>query len=118
MMKKLVILTLILSFSLFLYACDNTDYNRRSEQNSDDLIELTIEELAQYDGQDGRLAYIAVNGNIYDVTNSSRWNDGVHTTTVGVTAGRDLTEELGSSPHGVSVLGNVPQIGIIIESRE
>ena len=76
-------------------------------------LELTLEELAAYNGKDGNPAYIAVDGVIYDVSNSQRWNDGEHN---GYSAGQDLTEPIKNvSPHGVSMLSRVPVVGKIIE---
>ena len=34
---------------------------------------FTIEELAKFDGKNGRPAYVAVNGMVYDVTNNRAW---------------------------------------------
>ncbi len=76
-------------------------------------IELTLEELSQYDGKDGNPAYVAVDGVIYDVTDSAAWKEGGHN---GFEAGKDLTEEIKNvSPHGVSMLERVPAIGRIVE---
>lgn len=76
-------------------------------------IELTLEELSQYDGIDGNPAYVAVDGVIYDVTDSAAWKEGGHN---GFEAGKDLTEEIKNvSPHGVSMLERVPAIGRIVE---
>jgi len=93
-----------MTVSLFLAACGTPE-----PVPEEDLIELTLEELAQFDGQDGQPAYIAVDGAIYDVTDSTRWRNGQHN---GYTAGNDLTEEIKNiSPHGVSKLKTVPMIG-------
>lgn len=74
---------------------------------------FTLEELAQFDGTDGKPAYIAVNGVVYDVTNVPQWRGGKHN---GFTAGEDLTEEiLNISPHGVSKLNGVPVVGKLAE---
>ena len=76
-------------------------------------LELTLEELAAFDGKDGRPAYVAVDGIIYDMTNSAFWKNGAHN---GFTAGRDLTKEIKErSPHGVANLQRVPAIGKIKE---
>ncbi|MGI6005480.1 MAG: cytochrome b5 domain-containing protein [Christensenellales bacterium] len=76
-------------------------------------IELTLEELAAYDGKDGNPAYIAVDGVIYDVSGSSRWKDGEHN---GYSAGQDLTDPIkNKSPHGLSTLSRVPAIGKIVD---
>lgn len=34
---------------------------------------LTLDELKNYDGKEGRKAYIAVDGVVYDVTNVAAW---------------------------------------------
>jgi len=76
-------------------------------------LELTLQELAAYNGKDGNPAYIAVDGVIYDVTDSPKWKDGEHN---GYTAGQDLTEAIKQkSPHGVSKLSNVLVVGKIKE---
>lgn len=76
-------------------------------------IELTLQELSQHNGQNGKPAYVAVDGVIYDVTNSSKWRNGKHN---GYEAGHDLTDPIKTkSPHGVSKLNSVPAIGKIKE---
>lgn len=82
-------------------------------QEAADEITFTLEELRAFNGKDGNPAYIAVNGVVYDVTNSSRWKEGMHN---GFEAGKDLTEEIvGESPHGLRVLDNVPVVGKIAD---
>lgn len=85
-----------------------------AEVPNDAPIELTLEELAAYNGKDGQPAYVAVDGIIYDMTNSKAWGEGQHN---GFEAGKDLTEAINNvSPHGPSKLENVPEIGILIEA--
>ena len=70
---------------------------------------MTLQELTQFDGKDGRKAYVAVNGTIYDLTASERWQNGHHE---GVhQAGADLTEALQSAPHVRSVIERFPVVG-------
>ncbi len=77
------------------------------------MLELTLEELAEYNGKDGKPAYVAVEGVIYDVTDNPKWTNGTHN---GNSAGQDLTEALTKrSPHGTSVLSKVPVVGKIVE---
>ncbi|NLF27234.1 MAG: hypothetical protein GX592_04990 [Clostridiales bacterium] len=71
-------------------------------------IELTIEELAAYNGKDGQPAYVAVNGVIYDVTDVAAWKNGAHN---GNVAGKDLTGAIKGAPHGESVLKDLPIVG-------
>jgi predicted heme/steroid binding protein len=74
---------------------------------------MTLAELSNYDGQNGRRAYIAVNGTIYDVTDSSRWENGLHPPDH--QAGQDLTEELTKAPHVREVDERFPVIGRLEE---
>jgi predicted heme/steroid binding protein len=110
MWKKVLWLSIIvLSLGLFT-ACTKKD-----DENTE-LIYLTIEELSQFDGLNGAKAYIAVDGKIYDVSNSSSWPNGSHN---GFQAGQDLTAAITSiSPHGISVLSGFRIIGELIESNE
>jgi predicted heme/steroid binding protein len=71
-------------------------------------LELTLDELAAYNGKDGKPAYVAIKGVIYDVTNVPAWKNGMHK---GNTAGMDLTDVITKSPHGEGVLKNLPVVG-------
>jgi predicted heme/steroid binding protein len=75
-------------------------------------LQLTIVELAAYNGQEGNPAYIAVDGVIYDVTDVPQWKGGKH---MGYLAGIDATEALKSSPHGAAKLKGIPIVGTITE---
>ena len=75
---------------------------------------MTANELARNDGRDGRPAYIAVNGTIYDVTASPLWPGGDHQGSH--QAGRDLTEELKSAPHVRTVVERFPVVGRLEEA--
>ncbi|MBW2512826.1 MAG: hypothetical protein JRE01_12505 [Deltaproteobacteria bacterium] len=72
---------------------------------------MTLAELAQNNGQNGRPAYVAVNGTIYDVTESPRWQNGQHPPDH--QAGMDLTEELASAPHVRAVVERFPVVGTL-----
>ena len=76
-------------------------------------MELTIEELAEYDGLNGNKAYIAVDGNIYDVTDLPPWAGGMHND---FPAGHDYTKEIKDvSPHGLTPIEDLEPIGKIVE---
>lgn len=70
---------------------------------------MTKQELAKHDGRDGRPAYVAVNGTIYDVSASPLWQGGDHQGSH--QAGHDLTEELKSAPHVRAVVERFPVVG-------
>lgn len=69
----------------------------------------TMEELAAFTGKNGRPAYIAVNGIVYDVTNNRAWAAATH---FGLTAGKDYTQEFASCHTGQqSILATLPIVG-------
>ncbi len=69
---------------------------------------MTLKELAQFNGQNGAPAYVAVSGVIYDVSGSKLWENGNHE---GLhQAGQDLTEALQTAPHVRSVVERFPVI--------
>ena len=69
------------------------------------------QELAQYDGKNGTLSFIAFRGKIYDVSSSFLWKQGVHQ--VFHNAGRDLTDSIEEAPHGVDLLEKFPIAGTL-----
>ena len=73
---------------------------------------FTLEELKQYDGKNGRPAYIVYKGKVYDVTDDPLWIDGDHQGEH--KAGVDLTEELSYAPHGEDELVMVKLIGRLL----
>ena len=75
------------------------------------MIEFTKQELAKYDGNDGKPLYIAYNGKVYDVSDSFLWKGGKHQALHN--AGQDLTQELEQAPHGSDLLKRVPLIGVL-----
>lgn len=72
------------------------------------MEKFTKESLAKYDGKNGHPAYVAINGDVYDVTGNAHWTNGEHH---GNLAGRDLTVEIGQAPHGTHVLGKLKKVG-------
>ncbi len=70
---------------------------------------VTQEELIANDGKNGKPAWIAYQGKVYDVTDSSFWMEGEH---MGMhNAGRDLTEDLEMAPHRDENFGRVKLVG-------
>jgi predicted heme/steroid binding protein len=66
---------------------------------------FTIQELANYNGQNGTPAYVAVDGVVYDL--SSVFRNGVHR---GHSAGQDLTAAF-YSEHMIQILSKYPVVG-------
>jgi predicted heme/steroid binding protein len=58
---------------------------------------ISKQELEENNGKNGKPAYFAYKGKVYEVTDSAMWLDGEH---MGLhQAGQDLTEELEMAPH-------------------
>jgi predicted heme/steroid binding protein/uncharacterized membrane protein len=65
--------------------------------------------LSEMDGGEGKPAYVACKGKVYDIGASKLWKKGLHMRIH--QAGRDLSENLGSAPHGEEVLEKFPVVG-------
>ena len=75
------------------------------------MKKFTLEELANFKGEDGGPTYIACNGKVYDVSSSPSWVMGDHQGEH--VAGHDLSEEILAAPHEPDVLEEFPQVGEI-----
>ena len=112
-MKRIYfILTILIIMTLVVTSCSSQSPNGDQSPSDEDKISLTLSELAEYDGKDGNPAYVAVDGVIYDVSDSNLWTNGDHN---GFEAGRDLSEGIKSSPHGVAILSRMPIVGEIVD---
>ncbi len=77
--------------------------------------EMTPEQLSAFDGREGRPAYIAYKGLIYDISNSRLWKNGAHM--VKHRAGTDLTDALATAPHGEDKVLAMPHIGMCVATE-
>ena len=78
------------------------------------MKKFSPDELAAYDGSDGRPVYIAHDGKVYDVSGSRMWRGGKHMQRHA--AGADLTTDIQAAPHDTSVLTRYPQVGVLEKS--
>lgn len=73
---------------------------------------ITKQELQENNGKNGKPAYFAYQGKVYDVSASSFWMEGDH---MGMhEAGKDLTEELEMAPHNDENFKRVKFIGELV----
>ena len=77
------------------------------------IQKFTAQEISQFDGKNGKPAYIAYKGKVYDVTDSYQWVGGEHLEHV---AGQDLTKQMDVAPHGEEVMERMKIVGILVES--
>jgi predicted heme/steroid binding protein/uncharacterized membrane protein len=73
------------------------------------------DELKNYDGKEGKKAYIAYKGKVYDVTSNKYWKSGAHM--LRHKAGDDLTEFLKLAPHGEEVFEHLKEVDVFEEER-
>ena len=74
---------------------------------------FTQEQLSKSDGTNGKPAYVAYKGIVYDVSESFLWKGGKHQ---GLhRAGRDLTSEIENAPHEADFLERFPVVGELRE---
>ncbi|MDO4535983.1 MAG: cytochrome b5 domain-containing protein [Clostridium perfringens] len=85
-------------------------YNRMLQQ--DGVVTMNREELRHYTGDNGTRKYVAVNGIIYDLTDTPQLEYAPHCQIVG---GTDVTKMF-SNCHGddYEILEKLPKVGILI----
>ena len=80
------------------------------------MKEFSLEELAQYNGENGKPVYVAHAGKVYDVGASKMWKTGSHMKRH--RSGMDLTTDIQAAPHTPDVLGRFPQVGVLTQPAE
>lgn len=77
--------------------------------NKSEMKEFTLKELAEYNGKNEK-AYVAYQGQVYDVTDENVWKNGTHK---GCNAGTDLTGKIDQTPHGAEILKGYSVVGTL-----
>jgi predicted heme/steroid binding protein/uncharacterized membrane protein len=77
---------------------------------------ITPEQLSHFDGREGRPAYIAYRGIVYDVSQGRLWKNGSHA--MKHSAGNDLTDALKNAPHGEDKVLAMAQVGTLQKTAE
>jgi predicted heme/steroid binding protein len=72
---------------------------------------FTVNELSQFNGKNGKPAYVGFKGKVYDLTDSSAWMDGDH---LGHGAGEDLTAQMEIAPHSEEVIEKMKVVGVLV----
>lgn len=75
---------------------------------------LSLEELLQNNGKQGKPSWVAIKGEVYDLSGSRLWKDGEHMKRH--QAGQDLSSEILAAPHGLEVLQRevVKKVGVLV----
>jgi predicted heme/steroid binding protein/uncharacterized membrane protein len=75
------------------------------------MKEIAPDDLASFNGKEGKSVYIAFEGEVYDVSKSPLWSKGIHMNRH--PSGKDLSGEIAAAPHGPEVLERYPQVGTL-----
>ncbi len=115
-LKKTFIMTGILMLLFVLTACA-TEETANAEDTTATLEDETLpvftaETLAEFNGKDGKAAYVAYEGKVYDVSEIAAWKEGIHQGRF--EAGKDYTEVLNNeAPHKpTNLTDNAPIVGL------
>jgi predicted heme/steroid binding protein len=74
---------------------------------------FTLKELGEFNGKNGKPAYVGFKGKVYDMTDSPLWMEGEHS---GHNAGEDLTMNMDIAPHGEEAMEKMKVVGSLTES--
>lgn len=82
---------------------------------------FTLEELATFDGKEGRAAYVAVDGVVYDLTKVPSWKGGSHMRKHA--AGKDLSDDYHNNApkkihDGRKIIEKMPKVGVLAPKDE
>jgi predicted heme/steroid binding protein/uncharacterized membrane protein len=80
------------------------------------MKEFTAEELAQFNGENGKPVYVAHAGKVYDVSASKMWKTGTHMKRH--RSGQDLTTDIQGAPHPPDMLDRFPRVGTLKKADE
>jgi membrane-associated progesterone receptor component len=100
----------ITTLSILVQGLQNGQITNHLQRNTARIF--TEAELSSYNGKDGKPAYIAVNGVVYDVTNIAAWGGSTH---FGLVAGNDVTSQFASCHAGQPILSKLNVIGKMVE---
>jgi predicted heme/steroid binding protein/uncharacterized membrane protein len=75
------------------------------------MKEFSSDELARFNGENGAPAYVAYQDNVYDVSDSKLWRNGMHMRRHH--AGKDLTTDIQAAPHEPDMLERYPKVGTL-----
>lgn len=108
----------IMEYAVAVGVLDNINKDSKSKikndsKSRDELRYYKIEDISKFDGKNGTLAYIVVDGTVYDVTSMNQWISGSH---YGLTAGKDLTEYFKTChKNETDILKKLRIVGTIVE---
>lgn len=72
--------------------------------------------LAKKNGRDGEDCWVAVDGQVYDVSASPQWSNGSHIPSNNLAyCGVDGSAVIGKAPHGRDIMKSWPKVGQYVQ---
>jgi predicted heme/steroid binding protein/uncharacterized membrane protein len=112
---KISIFTVMVISALFAVLVIGPRLKKKKALPLSDSGDLTLQELIGFDGEDGRPAYIAYKGKIYDVGKSKLWKNGSHMKRH--QSGTDLTDVISQAPHKEDKILAMSEVGQLSEEK-
>lgn len=95
-------------------APSSQDIVSKSQDKGIDAAAITLVQLAEHNGVDGQSCWVAIDGTVYDASDNPEWQNGEHVPSNGMAkCGEDLSDVIGQSPHGKSVLSQLMEVGTL-----
>ncbi len=116
LLAKIVIFLIMVFSAMFVVFIIGPKLKKKKSVELSRSAILTLADLANFDGEEGRPAYFAFKGKIYDVTGSKLWAGGNHMKRH--KAGADLTDLLSQAPHEKDKILSMPEVGRLSETGE
>ncbi len=117
--KVLPCAALVLLTVLWVAGCGSSGTDGTTATTAGSRVDqvFTVAALAEFDGRDGRPAYVAVDGVVYDVSDSLAWPEGMHSScNLGAAAGKDLSDVIDQAPSNMrSLLERMPVVGSLVQ---
>ena len=89
----------------------------KSKQATSGSEVISVAQLLEADGKGGRNCWVAVDGKVYDLSESMNWDNGEHTTSEGqARCGADMSNVIDKSPHGRKMLDQLDVVGTLATS--
>jgi len=112
LLLKIVLYLAMVGTAIFAVFFLGPRMRRRQATVTSTSGDMSLEELTQFDGKEGRPAHFAYRGDIYDATESPLWKNGTHMGRH--QAGCDLTDVLSHAPHGENNVLAMPKVGRLL----
>lgn len=109
LLAKICIFLVMAASALYVVFVIGPRLKGKKKVRVSDSGELSPAELAHFDGGEGRQAYFAYKGVVYDAGQSRLWKGGKHMARH--RAGEDLTDFLAQAPHGEEKISAMPAVG-------